>query len=245
MYSLFIRLPTNRTITLDSTECTTVSDIKTRISEREGYPSHILTLLYKNRILKNDDPIPSEPDAATIYATVPILGGGKHGNNHRNRQNTQVAKRELAIAVPDESDYGQVLKLLGDKRAEVICLSSGKVLMCRIAGRIHQWIQREDVVLVGLRSFEPGKGDIIMRYTPTEARKLMKSGFINNSIKINSNENTFDTSSSAAVEFVDDNGGCESDDADLMQNRTYDLPTSSDSEEEEVANTDDLNIDNI
>jgi translation initiation factor 1A len=240
MYSLFIRLPANRTITIDSTDCHTIYDIRTRICEREGYPSQSpLTLLYKNRILKNDEPIPSEPDA-TIYATFPILGGGKHGNNHRNRQNTQIAKRELVIAVPDESDYGQVLKLLGDKRAEVICLSSGKLLMCRIAGRIHQWIQREDIVLVGLRNFEPGKGDIIMRYTPSEARKLIKSGYIPTSIKINSNENIFDANS-AGVEFVDDTGGVENDDG-LIQNRTYELPSSDSEEEDENA---DVNIDNI
>jgi translation initiation factor 1A len=217
-----------------------VSDIKSRIFEIEALLPKQITLVYNNRILSSEHPIPSEPDA-TIYATFPMLGGGKHGNNHRNRQNTQVAKRELALAVPEQTDYGQVLKLLGDKRAEVLCLSSGKILICRIAGRIHQWIQREDIVLIGLRNFEPGKGDIIMRYTPTEARKLMRAGHISNSIKLNTNESAFDTSSSA-IEFIDDKGGYESEN-ELVQNSRYEMPpSSSESEDDENA---DVDIDNI
>lgn len=232
--SIFIQLHNNRTITLDSSNLKTVFDVKTKICEKEGYPVSIQTLTLEGAILNNDDVLPPQPDP-TITLSFPIRGGGKHGNNHRNRQNTQISKRELVLAVPEESDYGQVLKLLGDKRAEVMCLSSGKLLMCRIAGRIHQWIQREDIVLIGLRNFEPGKGDIILRYTPAEARKLVKSGYIPNSIKINTSENKFDNE--ASVEFVDDTPvrGDDDESSNLAQNKTYDMPTSS-SDSEDIDN---------
>ncbi len=232
--SIFIQLPSNRTITLDSSNLKTVLDIKTKIYENEGYPISIQTLTFESAILKNDDALPDRPDP-TFTLSFPIRGGGKHGNNHRNRQNTQVSKRELVLAAPEESDYGQVLKLLGDKRAEVMCLSSGKLLMCRIAGRIHQWIQREDIVLIGLRNFEPGKGDIILRYTPVEARKLMKSGYIPSSIKINAQDNKFD-SNEASVEFIDDTpAGGNDDESTFAQNKTYDMPPSS-SDSEDIDN---------
>jgi len=230
--SIFIQLPNNRTITLDSSSSKTVLDVKTQIFEKEGYLVCIQTLTYQSVVLNDDEPFALQPDS-TITLSFPIRGGGKHGNNHRNRQNTMVSKRELVLATPEESDYGQVLKLLGDKRAEVMGLSSGKVLMCRIAGRIHQWIQREDIVLIGLRDFEPGKGDIILRYTPAEARKLMKSGYIPNSLKLNTTENKFDSNNSQ-VEFIDeiitDEHG-----SNLVQNKTYDMPTSS-SDSEDIDN---------
>ena len=231
--SIFIQLPSNRTFTLDSSNLKTVLDIKTKICEKEGYPISIQMLNFKSAILNNDDALPPQPDP-TITLSFPIHGGGKHGNNHRNRQNTQVSKRELVLAAPEESDYGQVLKLLGDKRAEVMCLSSGKILLCRIAGRIHQWIQREDIVLVGLRNFEPGKGDIMLRYTPIEARKLIKSGYIPSSIKINASENKFDTNE-ASVEFIDETPVAGGDNSNSAQNKTYDMPTSS-SDSEDIDN---------
>ena len=233
MRQFFVRLPSNRSLLFNINDTTKVGDIKTQLYNREGIPIIIQRLFYNNIYLKDSDNLLNTIKTdTTIELHFQMLGGGKHGNNHRNRQNTQIGKRELAMCVPNESDYGQVKSLLGDKRAMVLCLSNGKDILCRIAGSIHQWIQREDIVLIGLRDFEPGKGDIIWRYTPNEARKLVKSGAIPINVHINA-EATYDKMASS-VEFIDEPDAVKDD--ELVQQRNYDLPSSESDEDPDIDN---------
>jgi len=55
---------------------------------------------------------------------------------------------------------------LGSDRLEAFCLNN--------AGRKKQWINQEDVILVGLRDYQDDKGDVIMRYLGKELFILLK-----------------------------------------------------------------------
>jgi translation initiation factor 1A len=236
MRQFFIRLPSNRTLVINADGYNTFGDIKTYLYHREGIPVITQRLIYNNALLQDTDNTNIIKTDTTINLNFQLLGGGKHGNNHRNRQNTQTGRRELVLAIPNQTDYGQVKSLLGDKRAVVLCLSNGKEFLCRIAGSIHQWIQREDIVLIGLRDFEPSKGDIIWRYNPNEARKLIKSGAIPSAVKINTDDASEKIASN--IDFIDDTDNPNKDNYELVQERNYDLPPSE-------SDDDDPDIDNL
>ena len=84
-----------------------------------------------------------------------------------------------------------MLRLLGSGRMEIYCFDGSKRL-CHIRGKIKNrvWIQAGDIVLVSLREFEDGKGDIIHKYFDTEAKELIELGEIPDNVKIN--EDDFD-----------------------------------------------------
>ena len=221
MSQFFIRLPTNRTLVFNTRSFKNVASIKDEIFNREGITTSIQKLILSDKVLNDTNLI--DINERTIYLHFQTLGGVK-GATHVRRKNGQNTKRELVFRVPGESDYAQIKSLKGDKRAIVLCLSDGKEYQSRIAGSLHQWIQREDIVLIGLRSFQQDKADIIWRYTPEEARKLMKAGEIQSSLKIN--DQILDRSNNN-VEFVDSNGMNQDEDEDmLIQQKTYELPPS-------------------
>ena len=254
MSQFFIRLPTNRTLVFNTSSFKKVANIKDEIFNREGIPTSIQKLILSDKVLNdsnlinmNDSNLINMNDSnlinineRTIHLHFQTLGGVK-GATHVRRKNGQNTKRELVFRVPGESDYGQIKSLKGDKRAIVLCLSDGKEYQSRIAGSLHQWIQREDIVLIGLRSFERDKADIVWRYTPEEARKLMKAGEIQSSLKIN--DQILDRSNNN-VEFVDSNGMNPDEDEDmLIQQKTYELPPSGSDTDGEVH--EEVDIDDI
>jgi translation initiation factor 1A len=49
------------------------------------------------------------------------------------------------------------------------------------------WINQGDTILVGLRDFEDEKADVILKYTPDEARALKKNGALPQNAKIEDN----------------------------------------------------------
>ncbi len=72
---------------------------------------------------------------------------------------------------------GVVQQLLGYDRVRVLC-SDGKVRLCRIPGKMKKrvWIKVGDVVLVALWDFNPERGDIVYRYSPSEVQELERVG---------------------------------------------------------------------
>ena len=177
MSQFFVKLSSNRTLVFNTNLFHSVINIKREICNREGIPIDIQSLHLSNKILDNNTILTNviqNNDTISLY--LPILGGGIKGATHMRRKNNQNGKRELVFKKPGESDYGQVKAVKGDKRAIVLCLSDGKEYACRIAGSLHQWILKEDIVLIGLREFEKDKADIVWRYTPEESRKLMRAG---------------------------------------------------------------------
>lgn len=74
------------------------------------------------------------------------------------------------------------------------------------------WINNGDIILLSLREFQDEKADVIQKYTPDEARDLVKHGEIPASAKINENDQG-GGDEDGEVEFEEDSG--EDDDEDL------------------------------
>jgi len=111
---------------------------------------------------------------------------GKGGKNRRKGKNDgDFQKRELVFK-EDGQEYAQVTKMLGNGRVEALCFDSVKRL-CHIRGKLRKrvWINQSDIVLLGLRDYQDSKADIILKYTPEEARNLKSYGEFPESIKIN------------------------------------------------------------
>ena len=112
-------------------------------------------------------------------------------------------------------EYAQVLKMLGDGRLTLQCYDdvarTGKYSshsktspspsflmswacvfthlfyagLIRGTMRRRVWINTGDIVLVGLREFQPDKADVIHKYTADEARNLQAFGELPASARIN------------------------------------------------------------
>ena len=75
---------------------------------------------------------------------------------------------------------GIAVKLLGFDRVLVKC-QDGRERLCRIRGKMKRrvWIRTGDVVLVSPWDFQSDKrGDIIWRYTRSQAELLRKNGYL-------------------------------------------------------------------
>ncbi|ESN98274.1 hypothetical protein HELRODRAFT_84675, partial [Helobdella robusta] len=108
------------------------------------------------------------------------------------------------------SEYAQVTKMLGNGRLEATCFDGSKRL-CHIRGKLRKkvWINGGDIILVGLRDYQDNKADVILKYTPDEARNLKAYGELPESAKINETD---------AGDDMDDNvlfDDCDVDDDDI------------------------------
>ena len=100
-----------------------------------------------------------------------------------------MAKKELSkeeieilkIRIPSNGEYlGVVTEMLGGDRLKVKC-DDGKERICRIPGKLRKriWIRIGDLVLVKPWKVQSdSRGDIIFRYTLTQANWLKKKGYI-------------------------------------------------------------------
>lgn len=83
--------------------------------------------------------------------------------------------------MPAEGDVlGIAIKLLGFDRVLVKC-QDGHERLCRIRGKMKRrvWIRENDVVLVSPWDFQSDKkGDVIWRYTRSQADMLRKKGML-------------------------------------------------------------------
>jgi len=111
---------------------------------------------------------------------------GKGGKNRRRGKNeNEDMKRELVFK-EDGQEYAQVTKMLGNGRLEALCFDGVKRL-CHIRGKLRKkvWINQSDIILIGLRDYQDQKADVILKYSPDEARSLKAYGEIPESAKIN------------------------------------------------------------
>ncbi|MHC1592126.1 MAG: translation initiation factor eIF-1A [Candidatus Helarchaeales archaeon] len=106
--------------------------------------------------------------------------GKKKGKGSDNGETPSAVQRR--VIVPNENQVlGIVIQLLGGGWLKVQCMDN-KIRNCRIRGKIRKrmWIRVDDWVLV-----EPWadmqydeRGDVILRYTKSQARWLQKNGYI-------------------------------------------------------------------
>jgi len=93
-----------------------------------------------------------------------------------------LSEEELSeMVLPVANDVlGIAVKLLGFDRVLVKC-QDGHERLCRIRGKMKRrvWIREGDVVLVSPWDFQSDKrGDIIWRYTRSQAELLRKKGYV-------------------------------------------------------------------
>lgn len=93
---------------------------------------------------------------------------------------TEEELKELIL--PGEGQVlGVVLQMLGYDRLRVKCID-GHERLCRIRGKMKRrvWIKNDDVVLVEPWGFQSEqRGDILWRYTRSQADLLRKKGYLN------------------------------------------------------------------
>ncbi|CDF38839.1 Translation initiation factor eIF1A [Chondrus crispus] len=113
---------------------------------------------------------------------------GKGGKNRRRGKNDNDDDKRELIFKEDGQEYAQVNRMLGNGRCESKCFD-GTTRLCHIRGKLRKkvWVNAQDIVLVGLRDYQDDKADIILKYSPDEARNLMKYGEIPDTTTINEN----------------------------------------------------------
>lgn len=72
-----------------------------------------------------------------------------------------------------------MLKVLGNCRVQCECFD-GKERQCHVRGKFRKkvWINKDDVILIGLRDYQDEKADVIHKYSMDEARQLRNMGHI-------------------------------------------------------------------
>ncbi|MDD4930926.1 MAG: translation initiation factor eIF-1A [Candidatus Colwellbacteria bacterium] len=100
--------------------------------------------------------------------------GGKKGRRGANKDTG--FSRELLIK-EDGQEYAQITRILGNGRFECRCFD-GQTRIGKVRGKMNKrvWIENGNLVLVGLRDYQDGKGDIFHKFTDDEARKLKNLG---------------------------------------------------------------------
>lgn len=93
-----------------------------------------------------------------------------------------LSEQELnTLVLPSANDIlGVAIKLLGYDRVLVKC-QDGHERLCRIRGKMKRrvWIREGDIVLVSPWDFQSDKrGDLIWRYTKSQADQLRRQGRI-------------------------------------------------------------------
>lgn len=131
--------------------------------------------------------------------------GDKSKKNGSSRQAKEKSKGPLLLSKDvDGTVYGQVTKALGDCNFKVFCFDSTERL-CHLRGALSKGkskenrIENDTIVLVGLRSFQDEKGDIIYVYSKEQVAELKSLKEIPS--KIASSENSYE------VEQDDDDNG--------------------------------------
>merc|ERR1719197_643164 len=77
----------------------------------------------------------------------------------------------------------------------------GTKRLCHIRGKLRkrQWINAQDIILVGLRDYQDQKADVIMKYNSDEARRLKNMGHLPDSVNIE-----FEQDPDDVVDFMED-----------------------------------------
>lgn len=66
------------------------------------------------------------------------------------------------------------------------------------------WINQGDIILIGLRDYQDAKADVILKYTPDEARNLKTYGEFPESVRINETVTFVEEGFDEDIEFGDD-----------------------------------------
>ena len=100
--------------------------------------------------------------------------GGKKKKRGKRQQDEN---KKLEILKDEFSEYAKVLERKGGPYLSVRLLS-GETVMGIIRGKMRRrvWMAINDIVLVGIRSFQEGKVDILHKYPEEHVRQLVEMG---------------------------------------------------------------------
>ena len=106
----------------------------------------------------------------------------KEKKKHKAQEQAAASGQQVfhRIRTPVEGEVlGIAIQMLGGSRVRVQCMD-GKTRLCRIRGKIVKrlWIREDDIVLVSPWPFQDERGDIVNRYTKTQAIWLEKNGYL-------------------------------------------------------------------
>ncbi|KAK3097724.1 hypothetical protein FSP39_012474 [Pinctada imbricata] len=140
-----------------------------------------------------------------MHLRMLITMHGKGGKNRRRGKNENENEKRELVFKEDGQEYAQVTKMLGNGRLEAMCFDGMKRL-CHIRGKLRKkvWITGGDIILLGLRDYQDTKADVILKYTPDEARNLKAYGELPEHARIN--ENPYDEDGDENIEFGDFDG---------------------------------------
>ena len=97
----------------------------------------------------------------------------KYGATHKDKHPKEITRD--FITKETDQEYARVTKVLGDCRFKLQC-NDGIERIGHARGLMRKrriMIDQNDVLLVGLRTFENSKCDIILKYSQDEIRKLV------------------------------------------------------------------------
>jgi len=158
--------------------------------------------------------------------------GGKSKRKGKNK-NDDGDKRELVMKEQGQ-EYAQVSKVLGNCRIEAVCFD-GHTRMCHVRGKFRKkvWINKDDIVLVGLRDYQDGKADIIHKYTAEEARNLKALGELPEKARINESADLIEEENDGLVDFASAANGSTADKANANNAKSVAPASASESEDDE------------
>jgi len=119
---------------------------------------------------------------------MPNKKGGKKFKKGKKGNDSFV--RELILKDPKElEDYGRITRSLGNCRFEVFTLD-GTTRIGIVKGKMRKkvWVNKDDIVLIGLWDFQDAKCSIIHKYAEDEVGKLISKKEIPPSFKVSSEE---------------------------------------------------------
>jgi len=142
---------------------------------------------------------------------------GKGGKNRRRGKNENDNEKRELIFKEEGQEYATVVKMLGNGRLEAKCFD-GPSRLCHIRGKLRKkvWINQGDIILLSLREYQDGKGDVLMKYSADEARSLKAYGELPESAKINETDTYGEEGGEGmGFEFDEDRSGSEASEVDI------------------------------
>lgn len=121
-----------------------------------------------------------------------VRNSGKGGSGHKKMKNSNTPHKETReLHFKDEfQDYGIIKDMLGNGRCKVVCYSDNIERLCIIRGTLrkqrHNFMRKNDCILISLREYQSGKADVIHLYNDDEVRMLVSYNEITNQFVVSS-----------------------------------------------------------
>ena len=130
-------------------------------------------------------------------------GGGKAKKQGRKYQES-VEKRKVEVAKEGE-EYGYVKEMKGGSECIVKMIKGEREMRCKIGGKFRgrnkrsNYIEKGTLLIIGERSWEEGRGDVIYVYDKEEKERMREEL----GIKIKENQDEYDEEEDAESSYLE------------------------------------------